>query len=136
MAAIQALEALTRPVNVHMYTDSKYVLDGITKWLPGWQRNGWKSSSKQPVKNTDLWQRLVAAMASHQVKWTWVKGHSGDPGNERADDSPAWASRRPPGASPAREPAAHMGTARLSAGRTAWPAGGGDGSGSGRDGRG
>src|SRR5258708_399440 len=65
MAAIQALESLKRPVGVHMYTDSKYVLDGITKWLPGWQRNGWKTASKQPVKNTDLWQRLVAAMATH-----------------------------------------------------------------------
>ena len=84
---IQALESLTRPVGVHMYTDSKYVLDGITKWLPGWQRNGWKTASKQPVKNTDLWQRLVAAMATHRVQWTWVKGHSGDPGNERADES-------------------------------------------------
>jgi ribonuclease HI len=86
MAAIQALEALTRPARVHMYTDSKYVLDGITKWLPGWQRNGWKTAAKQPVKNVDLWQRLVAAMAAHEVQWTWVKGHSGDPGNERADE--------------------------------------------------
>ena len=65
---------------------SKYVLDGITKWRPGWQRNGWKTASRQPVKNTDLWQRLVAAMAPHQVRWTWVKGHAGDPGNERADE--------------------------------------------------
>ena len=86
MAAIQALEALTRPVHVRMYTDSKYVLDGITKWLPGWQRNGWKTSAKQPVKNVDLWQRLVAAMEPHQVTLTWVKGHNGDPGNERADE--------------------------------------------------
>jgi ribonuclease HI len=86
MAAIQALEALSRPVQVHMYTDSKYVLDGITKWLPGWQRNGWKTAARQPVKNVDLWQRLVAAMAPHQVSWTWVRGHNGDPGNERADE--------------------------------------------------
>jgi ribonuclease HI len=86
MAAIQALEALTRPAQVHMYTDSKYVLDGITKWLPGWQRNGWKTAAKQPVKNVDLWQRLVTAMAAHEVRWTWVKGHNGDPGNERADE--------------------------------------------------
>jgi ribonuclease HI len=86
MAAIQALEALNRPVQVRMYTDSKYVLDGITKWLPGWQRNGWKTAAKQPVKNVDLWQRLVAAMQPHQVTWTWVRGHNGDPGNERADE--------------------------------------------------
>ena len=86
LAAISALEALTRPVPVQLYTDSKYVLDGITKWLPGWQRNGWKTASKQPVKNVDLWQRLVAAMAAHDVSWHWVKGHNGDPGNERADE--------------------------------------------------
>jgi ribonuclease HI len=86
LAAISALEALTRPVPVELYTDSKYVLDGITKWLPGWQRNGWKTASKQPVKNVDLWQRLVAAMAPHEVSWHWVKGHNGDPGNERADE--------------------------------------------------
>jgi ribonuclease HI len=85
-AAIQALEALTRPVPVTLYTDSRYVLDGITKWLPNWQRNGWRTSGRQPVKNTDLWQRLVAAMASHDVTWRWVKGHNGDPGNERADE--------------------------------------------------
>jgi ribonuclease HI len=83
LAAISALEALKRPVQVELYTDSKYVLDGITKWLPGWQRNGWKTSAKQPVKNVDLWQRLVAAMAPHDISWHWVKGHAGDPGNER-----------------------------------------------------
>jgi ribonuclease HI len=86
MAAIQALKALTRPVSVKIYTDSRYVLDGITKWLPGWQRNGWRTSSKQPVKNLDLWQQLVEAMAPHEVTWAWVKGHAGDPGNERADE--------------------------------------------------
>jgi ribonuclease HI len=86
MAAISALEALKRPVRVQLYTDSKYVLDGITKWLPGWERNGWRTASKQPVKNVDLWQRLVAAMAPHEVSWHWVKGHNGDPGNERADE--------------------------------------------------
>jgi ribonuclease HI len=86
MAAIQALEALTRPVSVKLYTDSRYVLDGITKWLPGWQARGWKTASKQPVKNLDLWRRLVEAMARHQVTWLWVKGHAGDPGNERADE--------------------------------------------------
>jgi ribonuclease HI len=86
LAAISALEALKRPVRVQLYTDSKYVLDGITKWLPGWERNGWKTASKQPVKNVDLWQRLVAAMARHEVSWHWVKGHNGDLGNERADE--------------------------------------------------
>ena len=86
MAAIQAFEALTRPVTVKLHTDSRYVLDGITKWIAGWQRNGWKTASRHPVKNLDLWQRLVAAMAPHQVTWIWVKGHAGDPGNERADE--------------------------------------------------
>jgi ribonuclease HI len=86
MAAIQALEALTRGSDVQLYTDSKYLLDGITKWLPGWERNGWKTSARQPVKNVDLWQRLVAAKRHHKVTWHWVKGHNGDPGNERADE--------------------------------------------------
>ena len=86
MAAIQALEALTRPVPVRLHTDSRYLLDGVTKWVPGWQRNGWKTAKRQPVKNVDLWQRLVAAMAPHQIAWQWVKGHNGDPGNERADE--------------------------------------------------
>jgi len=86
MAAIQAFDALTRPVAVRLHTDSRYVLDGITKWVAGWQRNGWKTASRQPVKNLDLWQRLVEAMAPHQVTWIWVKGHAGDPGNERADE--------------------------------------------------
>ena len=86
LAAISALEALTRPMPVELYTDSTYVLDGITKWLPGWERNGWKTAAKKPVKNVDLWQRLVAAMARHEISWHWVKGHSGDPGNERADE--------------------------------------------------
>ena len=85
MAAIQALEALRRPARVSLHTDSKYLLDGITKWLPGWQRNGWKTAAKKPVKNEDLWRRLVEAMRPHDVSWVWVKGHAGDPGNERAD---------------------------------------------------
>ena len=85
-AVISALEALKRPVPVRLYTDSKYVLDGITKWVPGWQRNGWKTASKQPVKNVDLWQRLVAAMEPHEISWQWVKGHAGIAGNERADE--------------------------------------------------
>ncbi|MGI5150590.1 ribonuclease HI [Plantactinospora sp. CA-294935] len=85
MAAIQALESLTRPVTVQIYVDSTYVRDGITKWLPNWKRNGWQTAAKQPVKNADLWQRLEAAAAPHQVRWHWVKGHAGHPENERAD---------------------------------------------------
>ena len=84
-AAIQALEALQRPTTVSLHTDSKYLLDGITKWIPNWQRNGWKTAAKKPVKNDDLWRRLVEAMRPHDVRWVWVKGHAGDPGNERAD---------------------------------------------------
>jgi ribonuclease HI len=86
MAAIQALEALQRPAKVELHTDSKYLLDGITKWIKGWQRNGWKTSAKKPVKNDDLWRTLLEAMSRHQVTWLWVKGHAGDPGNERADE--------------------------------------------------
>ncbi len=86
MAAIQALEALKRPADVTLYTDSKYLLDGITKWIKSWQRNGWKTSAKQPVKNADLWQRLTKAMDGHTIDWKWVKGHAGDLGNERADE--------------------------------------------------
>lgn len=85
MAAIQALEALKRPMKVSLHTDSKYLLDGITKWIHGWQRNGWLTSAKKPVKNDDLWRRLIEAMRPHDVTWVWVRGHAGDPGNERAD---------------------------------------------------
>jgi len=85
MAAIQALEALRRPATVSLHTDSKYLLDGITKWVEGWQRNGWKTAAKKPVKNDDLWRRLIEAMKPHDITWEWVKGHAGDPGNERAD---------------------------------------------------
>ena len=85
MAAIQALESLQRPATVVLHTDSKYLLDGITKWIQGWQRNGWKTAAKKPVKNDDLRRRLVEAMRPHDVSWVWVKGHAGDPGNERAD---------------------------------------------------
>ena len=85
MAAIQALEALKGPTKVALYTDSKYLLDGITKWIVGWQRNGWRTSAKQPVKNEDLWRRLIAALDGHEVSWQWVKGHAGEEGNERAD---------------------------------------------------
>jgi len=85
MAAIQALESLTRPATVRLHTDSTYLRNGITKWIAGWQRNGWLTKDRKPVKNADLWQRLTAAIAPHQVEWLWVKGHAGDPGNERAD---------------------------------------------------
>jgi len=85
MAAISALEALKKPSTVEMHTDSKYVQDGISKWIHGWKRNGWKTADKKPVKNVDLWQRLDAAIHTHQVKWHWVKGHAGHALNERAD---------------------------------------------------
>jgi len=84
-AAIQALEALNRPSQVRLYTDSTYVLNGITKWVAGWQRNGWRTAAKKPVKNEDLWRQLVKAMEGHEISWLWVKGHAGDEGNERAD---------------------------------------------------
>jgi ribonuclease HI len=85
MAAIQALESLNRPSQVRLYTDSTYVLNGITKWVAGWQRNGWRTAAKKPVKNEDLWRQLVQAMERHEISWQWVKGHAGDEGNERAD---------------------------------------------------
>ncbi len=85
MAAISALEALKKPCEVALYTDSQYVRQGITGWIHGWKRNGWRTADKKPVKNADLWQRLDAAAARHVVDWRWVKGHAGDPGNERAD---------------------------------------------------
>ena len=85
MAAIMALEALKRPVSVRLVTDSRYVQDGITRWIHGWRRNGWKTAAKKPVANQELWQRLDAAMAPHQVEWAWVKGHAGHPENERCD---------------------------------------------------
>ena len=85
MAAIRALESLKRSCRVHLTTDSNYVRQGITEWLPRWQRNGWKTASKKPVKNADLWKRLQDAAARHDVEWSWVKGHSGHPENERAD---------------------------------------------------
>ena len=85
MAAIAALEALTRPCTVVLYTDSTYVKQGITEWIRRWKTNGWRTAAKKPVKNADLWQRLEAALAAHQVDWRWVKGHSGNEGTERAD---------------------------------------------------
>jgi len=88
MAVIMALEALKRPCHVFLHADSQYVLKGMTEWLVGWKAKGWKTASKQPVKNVDLWQRLDALVASagHKIEWRWVKGHNGDPGNERADE--------------------------------------------------
>jgi len=85
MAAIQALETLTRPCKVELHTDSQYVRNGITEWLPGWKARGWKTAAKAPVKNDDLWKRLDAARARHEVDWRWVKGHNGHPLNDRAD---------------------------------------------------
>ena len=84
--AIAALEALTRPCKVEMHVDSAYVKDGITKWIKGWKRNGWKTRDKKPVKNSDLWLRLDSALAQHDITWKWVKGHAGHAENERADE--------------------------------------------------
>src|SRR4029077_16500181 len=85
MGAIAALEALNRPSTVELHTDSKYVHDGISKWIHGWKKNGWKNAEKKPVKNQDLWQRLDKALQRHEVHWRWVKGHPGHELNERAD---------------------------------------------------
>jgi len=85
MAAIAALEALTRGCRVVLHTDSQYVRNGVTQWIHGWKRNGWKTADKKPVANADLWLRLDAARGGHEVDWRWVKGHAGDPMNERAD---------------------------------------------------
>jgi len=86
MAAISALEALDRPSTLTVITDSAYVKGGITEWITGWKRRGWKTSTKKPVKNEELWKRLDAAQARHTVRWEWVKGHAGHPENERADE--------------------------------------------------
>ena len=86
MAAISALEALKRPCIINVYTDSSYVRDGITKWIFGWQKRGWKTADKKPVKNVELWQRMLEALKPHQVEWHWVKGHAGHPENERCDE--------------------------------------------------
>ena len=85
MAAIEALNALTKPCRVSLTTDSNYVRDGITKWIHGWRRNGWKTADRKPVKNADLWQALLDAAEPHRVEWHWVKGHAGHPENDRAD---------------------------------------------------
>jgi ribonuclease HI len=85
-AAIEALNALKRPCAVEMHVDSQYVKDGITKWINGWKRNGWKTADKKPVKNLELWQALDEAIKRHEISWHWVKGHAGHPENERADE--------------------------------------------------
>ena len=85
MAAISGLEALKRPCVVRLYTDSKYVLEGATKWIHGWKKNGWRTADKKPVKNAELWQRLDDALKPHEVRWHWIKGHAGHAENERAD---------------------------------------------------
>lgn len=85
MAAISALEALTRGCSVDLYTDSNYLRDGITKWIHGWRRNGWRTADKKPVKNAELWQRLDRALERHRIQWHWVRGHAGHAENKRAD---------------------------------------------------
>jgi ribonuclease HI len=85
LAAISALETLKRPMRVRLFTDSNYLRQGITTWLPAWKNRGWRTANKKPVKNQDLWERLERALERHEVEWRWVRGHSGDPDNERAD---------------------------------------------------
>jgi len=85
MAVIQALEALKRPVPIRVVTDSQYLRQGVTQWLPRWKRNGWLTAARQPVKNQDLWQRLDRALGQHEIEWRWVRGHAGHAENERAD---------------------------------------------------
>lgn len=85
-ATIEALRILKRPVPIHIYTDSKYVRDGVTEWLENWKRNNWRTSNKKPVKNRDLWEQLDALVGQYDIKWHWVKGHDGHPENERADE--------------------------------------------------
>ena len=96
MAAIAALEALKRTCRVELSTDSQYLRQGITEWLPRWQRNGWRTAAKAPVKNQDLWQRLAAVSAQHEVGWRWVRGHSGHPENERVDRAARAAAEQQP----------------------------------------
>ncbi len=84
-AVIRALQVLKEPCHVHLHTDSRYVIDGITKWIFGWQKNGWRTAARKPVLNADLWQELLIAIKRHRIEWIWVKGHDGHPENERAD---------------------------------------------------
>jgi ribonuclease HI len=93
MAAIQALDALKRPSVVELTTDSQYVRKGMLEWMANWKKNGWRTAAKKPVKNDDLWKRLDSAVARHEVRWHWVKGHSGHPENERADELASTAAR-------------------------------------------
>lgn len=86
IAVINALEALSRSCKVRISSDSQYVLKGITEWMQNWKKRGWKTAAKKPVKNEDLWRRLDSAVQAHDIEWVWVKGHAGDPGNERADE--------------------------------------------------
>ena len=86
MAVIESLRALTKSCDVDLYTDSTYVMDGVTKWMDGWKAKGWKNASKKPVKNRDLWERIDSEIQRHKVTWHWVKGHDGHPENERADE--------------------------------------------------
>ncbi|MEY2972371.1 MAG: ribonuclease HI [Gammaproteobacteria bacterium] len=85
-AVIEGLKALKEPCNITLYTDSKYVMDGITNWIHGWKQNDWKTANKKPVKNKELWQELDGLVSKHNIEWKWVKGHAGIPGNERADE--------------------------------------------------
>lgn len=85
MAVIQALETLKRPCRVRAITDSQYVMKGVTEWMPGWKKRGWRTASRKPVANRDLWERLDAAIQRHEIEWEWVRGHTGQAGNERAD---------------------------------------------------
>ena len=85
LAAIRGLDALTKPCRVALHTDSQYVRDGITRWVHNWQRNGWRTSDKKPVKNAELWQELIEASARHRIEWRWIKAHSGHPENDRVD---------------------------------------------------
>jgi ribonuclease HI len=94
MGAIRGLEALAEPCRVTLHTDSKYVLDGITRWVHGWQKNGWRTAAKKPVLNADLWRALIEAVRPHRVEWVWVKGHDGHPENERVDALASAAAQR------------------------------------------
>lgn len=98
MAVISALESLKRPCDVVLYTDSQYVQKGISEWIHAWKRRGWKTADKKPVKNEDLWRRLDSAAQPHRVSWRWVRGHAGNPGNERADELAGMGIDRPGGA--------------------------------------
>jgi len=105
MAAIEGLNAITRPCRVILSTDSNYVKDGITKWIFGWQRNGWRTADKKPVKNADLWQALLEATKRHTIEWQWVKGHAGHPENERADQLASAAAEAMRGSAAGKPPA-------------------------------